>query len=664
MKRHVVIGLILSALFLFLFFFSLFSVIWAQSATDWWHMFRHDSMHTGYSTSTAPNTNQTLWNYTVGDVLSSPAVVDGNVYLGSWDNYVYCLDVSSGNLVWKYLTGDEVWSHPAVADGKVYIGSEDHNFYCLDAFNGGLLWNYTTGNMVTSSAGVVGGRVYFGSDDYNVYCLDAANGNLIWNYTTNNYVRSSPAVADGKVYTGSQDNNIYCLDASNGNLVWKYTTGSMVPSSPGVADGNVYVGSGDGNVYCLDAINGNLIWKYTTGSFVGSSPAVVDSKVYIGSEDDNVYCLDAINGNLIWKYTTGLLVETSPAVADGKVYIGSMDDNVYCLDASNGKLVWKYLVGNIVLSSPAVADGKVFISNGYSVYAFGASETSTGKPRPNTPVTSSSEYVATLYAVPWVPPAREAAAAAAVTATAVGIAATVQASLSNQVGTQTGKVAEKMIDLLPDGFKRWLEEFVSSKRKARVSQKTASALLPTKAEVLAYGVSLLVLTISFSYVKVNDITQVLYVLPAVLVTAAIVEFAKTFSQVVVARSLGVWTEHKLWYFGLVMLLASTFIFGIPFSAPTRNVYYTPKLTKRLNAVVSCMAILVTLAFGALFFGLLVSGFTLIGSTGLAMCIIMGFIDTFPVNPLNGKAIYQHNKAAWAAFFVFTLTIYVSWLLFF
>ena len=516
-RSNIVRIAVASLVFMALFFASLLSIAFPQSATDDWSMYQHDASHTGYSTSTAPTTNETLWNFTINGI-------------------------------------------------------------------------------------------------------------------------TAPSVADGKLYVACSDSNVYCIDVSNGALLWKFATGGE-PSS----------------------------LEYAIAGWVGSSPAVYNGKIYVCPIESNIYCLDASNGNLIWKYTTGNEAGASPAVADGKVYFGSWDNNIYCLDALNGGLVWKYSTDGELWSSAIVADGNVYVSGEIQekIYAFGSSETSAQSPPTSTSAGSpTSEYVAELYAVAWVPPAETAAAAAAVTATAVGIAATVQASISNQVGTQSGKVGEKMIDLLPDGFKRWLEEFVSSKRKARVSQKTASALLPTKAEVLAYGVSLLVLTISFSYVKVNDITQVLYVLPTVLVTAAIVEFAKTFSQVVVARSLGVWTEHKLWYFGLAMLLVSTFIFGIPFSAPTRNVYYTPKLTKRLNAVVACLAILVTLAFGALFFGLLVSGFTLIGSTGLAMCIIMGFIDTFPVEPLNGKAIYQHNKAAWAAFFVFTLTIYVSWLLFF
>jgi len=57
---------------------------------DWWPMFHHDLTHSGYSTSTAPTTNQTLWNYTTGNVVySSPAVADGVVFVGSFDHKVY-----------------------------------------------------------------------------------------------------------------------------------------------------------------------------------------------------------------------------------------------------------------------------------------------------------------------------------------------------------------------------------------------------------------------------------------------------------------------------------------------------------------------------------------------------------------------------------------------
>lgn len=67
-----------------------------------WFMFRHDLHHTGTSPSIAPNTNRTLWSYTVGThVFSSPAVVGGKVYVGSWDGKFYCfsLPVTNASLI-------------------------------------------------------------------------------------------------------------------------------------------------------------------------------------------------------------------------------------------------------------------------------------------------------------------------------------------------------------------------------------------------------------------------------------------------------------------------------------------------------------------------------------------------------------------------------------
>ena len=261
-----------------------------------WPMFRHDLYHSGYSTSTGPNTNSKLWEYTTGDYVgSSPAVADGRVYVGSFDHKVYCLDAFNGTKIWDYTTDRTVWSSPAVADGRVYVGSYDYKVYCLNATNGSKIWDYTTGYPVDSSPAVADSKVYVGSGDYKMYCLDAANGSKIWEYTTGYYVGSSPAVADGRVYIGSADNKVYCLDAANGSKIWDYTTGSEVFSSPAVADGKVYVCSVIDKVYCLDAANGSKIWDYIPDHGVYSSPAVADGKVYIGSDDGKVYCFDGEN---------------------------------------------------------------------------------------------------------------------------------------------------------------------------------------------------------------------------------------------------------------------------------------------------------------------------------------------------------------------------------
>jgi len=370
-----------------------------SEGVDWWPMFHHDLNHTGYSTSKAPETNRTLWTYTTGGSgvdHSSPAVADGKVYVGSLDFKVYCLNASTGSLIWSYTTGGYVLSSPAIADDRVYLGSLDFKVYCLNASTGSLIWNYTTGNGITrSSPAVSDGKVYIGSNDGKIYALDASTGSLIWSYTTGGWTESSPAVADGKVYVGSSDSKVYCLNASTGSLIWNYTTFDKVYSSPAVADGMVYVGSYDYQIYCLNASTGSLIWNYITNKIEYSTPAVAYGKVYVGSlSTRSVYALDASTGSLIWSYTTGGYVESSPAVSDGKVYVGSCDGKVYCLNASTGSLIWNYITGGGVYSSPAVADGKVYVgSRDKKVYAFGSQEVAITSVTPSTTEAYSGQIV-------------------------------------------------------------------------------------------------------------------------------------------------------------------------------------------------------------------------------------------------------------------------------
>jgi len=95
-----------------------------------WPMFRHDPQHTGYNDCIMSDHLELLWKYKTGDwVRSSPTVVDGKLYIGSRDKYLYCLGANTGDLIWKYKTGNEIYSSPAVIDEKVYFGSDEIYIY-------------------------------------------------------------------------------------------------------------------------------------------------------------------------------------------------------------------------------------------------------------------------------------------------------------------------------------------------------------------------------------------------------------------------------------------------------------------------------------------------------------------------------------------------------
>ena len=316
------------------------------------------------------------WTYNTGDaIVSSPAVADGTVYIGSYNSKVYALDAATGHVRWTYTTGGSVGSGPAVAGGTVYVGSDDDKVYALDAATGRVRWAYTTGGWVDSTPAVSGGTVYVGSG-LGVYALDAATGHLRWTSTPGGFSYSAPAVAAGTVYVGSGDDKVYALDATTGHLRWTYATafGGWIRSGPAVSGGTVYIGTAaDDRVYALDAANGHLRWTYTTGGWIDSSPAVSGGTVYIGSDDGKVYALDAATGHPRWTYTTEGSFGSGPAVSGGTVYIGSNNNTVYALDAATGHPRWTYITGDSIVSGPAVAGGTVYVGGAdHKVYALDA----------------------------------------------------------------------------------------------------------------------------------------------------------------------------------------------------------------------------------------------------------------------------------------------------
>jgi outer membrane protein assembly factor BamB len=313
------------------------------------------------------------WEFGTGEaVYSSPTLVDGTLFVGSGDGYVYALDAGTGDVVWTHQTGQAVFSSPTVVDGTVFVGSADNSVYAFDTETGNVEWTHQTEGWIWSSPTVMDGTVFIGSNDDKVYALDAETGDVEWTQEIGDQWVSSPTVVDGTVFIPSYRDGIYALDTDTGDIEWSHETGdsSYLHSSPTVVDGSVFVGGPDGNVRALDTDTGDIEWTHQTGDSVSSSPTVANGVVFVGSYDESVYALDAETGDIKWTHEIGGTVLSSPTVVDGTVFVGSGDFRMYALDAETGTEQWRFQTYGRVHSSPTVVDGTVFVgSYGGSVYA-------------------------------------------------------------------------------------------------------------------------------------------------------------------------------------------------------------------------------------------------------------------------------------------------------
>ena len=85
---------------------------------------------------------------------------------------------------WKFTTKAQVLSSPAVVNGVLYVGSADHRLYAVNIATGAKKWEFKTGSGVASSPAVLDGTVYFSSYDGVVYAVAADDGKLKWKFET------------------------------------------------------------------------------------------------------------------------------------------------------------------------------------------------------------------------------------------------------------------------------------------------------------------------------------------------------------------------------------------------------------------------------------------------------------------------------------------------
>ncbi len=414
---------------------------------------------------------------------------------------------------------------------------------------------------------------------------------------------------------------------------------------------------------------------------VGSGPlgVVYDSakgEVFVAnSVSGSVSVISDSNNSVVATTTVG----TTPGgtiydPAKGLIFVLNRGSaSVSVMSDSNNSVVATVTVGiNPYGAAYDPARGEIFVANEGegTVSVISDSSTASGSTSSTTSAstTTTSSIVQTttsstqdIVQQVWVPTPTNAVAAVGVSAAIVGAASLIFAAISNPLGGLGGTLADKTEGVIPDNIRQWFEEVIESKRKLDAKEKKGSLFRPTKPEVLAYIVSIIVLAVSFSYVKVITLSQIWALLPVFLATSFVVAFVQSFFSIVYLRMKGVWSEHVIWPLGLVLFLFTTFVFKVPFSSPTRDVN-SKKFTEKLGAIVSASGVLIYLAFAGLFFLLLKGGYTAVGGAGLSMCVIGAFFYTFPISPMSGKDIFDHSKRLWAGLFIATLVIFAAWLL--
>jgi eukaryotic-like serine/threonine-protein kinase len=261
---------------------------------------------------------------------ASPLISNETVFIGDLDGTMHALNKKDGTQLWSFKTDNKiVGSANCITEKNMLIfGSHDDTLYCLDMQTGAVRWKYGSGSYINGTPATNGNIIVFGGCDANVHVLNADQGTAIGLIESGSYIAGSIALKDNNAFVGNYGKKLLKLDIQTQKILWEFaSTGKQEPffASPALVDTLVVASSRDGFVYCVSSQTGTLLWKFRAGKSVDSSPVICGKRVVVGSDDGFLYLLDLETGRSIQSYDVGGMITCSPLVSGRYVVVG--DDN-------------------------------------------------------------------------------------------------------------------------------------------------------------------------------------------------------------------------------------------------------------------------------------------------------------------------------------------------
>ncbi|HET6883511.1 MAG TPA: PQQ-binding-like beta-propeller repeat protein [Pirellulales bacterium] len=334
---------------------------------DVWPVFRGDAASRGVAETTLPDKPAVVWkkSFKDGGFEATAAIVDGMIYVGSFDGNLYAMNLANGEEKWKFHTELGFKAAPAVREGVIFIGDVDGKFYAIDAATGKEKWSVTSGAEINAGANFYRDKVLFTSQDGGFYCLEPADGKLVWKYSIDNMIQCSPTVVENRGFLAGCDGKLHVVDLDKGVAAATVDIGDPTLSTP-AADGDVvYFGTQGGRFLAVDWRQAKVVWTYEPKRTqpLLSSAAVAGGLAVFGGKDRTVHALKLADGDEAWSFRTHSPLDSSPVVVGSRVFVGGGDGRVYGLDLKSGEKTWEYEAGGRFPASPAVAQDRLVIGN-------------------------------------------------------------------------------------------------------------------------------------------------------------------------------------------------------------------------------------------------------------------------------------------------------------
>ncbi|XP_043267739.1 beta-alanine-activating enzyme [Venturia canescens] len=288
------------------------------------------------------------------------------------------LSKDNSNIHWRVSLPNRIEASVLVIDNfKGIVGSYDGFLYCVDLKSGEIFWKFKTDDIVKCTAVLCpkNQTVFFGSYDRKAYCVSLGNGSQVWGAKVGNgSFCATPWVNDelNSVLFASLDGTCVSLKQRNGEINWLEKLDYPVFSAPVILKtGTAIFCDVSGNLHFMSAasgqrlrnikINGNIFSALT----VYEDPETKLQSILFGSENRKIYKMQLQPEQVepIFDFTkdVGVPIASTPSTNGEIIVVAGNDGDLKILDFGSGDVLYNYKLGGNVFSSPIIYEDFIVV---------------------------------------------------------------------------------------------------------------------------------------------------------------------------------------------------------------------------------------------------------------------------------------------------------------
>jgi outer membrane protein assembly factor BamB len=208
-----------------------------------------------------------LWSAPINSCSSPPTAANEIVFTSGCGvgGTLFAFDENDGAVLWMMPVENGDHSSPAVVEGSVFVSYSCPNAYGFNAVTGQQLWHYDVGceGGGGKTPVVHTGQVYVRDSFFtqtNGIVLDAGTGNKTGEFNSD---RSPAFIGNLALYL--QSGTLVGVDVPSGQQLWSFAGDGGLTSAPVIANQTIYIGSSSGTLFGLNT-SGQQIWSTQVGA--------------------------------------------------------------------------------------------------------------------------------------------------------------------------------------------------------------------------------------------------------------------------------------------------------------------------------------------------------------------------------------------------------------